>query len=215
MDPKIEERFKNIARSKTLKNIVTAFGLDKKAVLDLGCSYGEFLIHFGSGSVGVTLSKEEAEYGKKKGLDIRYGNIELDDFISEEKFDVLFANNVFEHLYSPHHFLCAIKKYLKSDGMLILGVPCIPAIFPLLRLKKFRGSLAVSHINFFTRATLIKTAERGGWKPITIRGFHFSQAIIDRLFDLAYPHFYVVAVPDPDFTYAEKRMKELIGYINV
>lgn len=204
MDLKIEKRFENTSKSKTFQNIIRIFDLDKKAVLDIGCSLGEFVARFGKGSTGITIAKDEAAYGKNKGLDIRYGNIESDDFILEEKYDAIFANNLFEHLYSPHNFLRKIKKYLKLNGILILGVPCMPKIVSLLHINKFRGSLAVAHINFFTRDTLIKTAERGGWKPITTRGFHFASKVIDHLLDPIYPHFYVVATPEPDFKYSEK-----------
>jgi len=212
----IEKRFANVEKSKTFKNIVKKFNLDKKTVLDIGCGYGEYLIHFGNGSVGITIVKDEVEYGKTKGLDIRYGNIESDDSIVEEgKFDCIFANNIFEHLYSPHNFLCKIKKYLNHDGILILGVPCIPKITFLLRFNKFRGSLAEAHINFFTRDTLIKTVERGGWNIIMVRGFHFKNGFIDYLLNPIYPHFYVVASPNWGFKYPEKRMKELLGYSNL
>lgn len=214
-DPDIEIRFKNVSKSKTFRNIIRTFDLDKKAVLDIGCSFGDFLIHFGGNSTGITISKEEVDYGKKKGLDIRYGNVESDDFVLKERFDVIFANNLFEHLYSPHNFLCKIKKYLKDDGILILGVPCVPKIVSLVHLSKFRGSLADLHINFFNRYTLIKTVERGGWNLITIRGFHFANKFFDKLLDLIYPHFYVVAKPNPNFQYPEKRLKELTGYSDV
>ena len=215
MDTKIEKRFENTSKSKTFNNIVRIFDLDKKSVLDIGCSFGEFVARFGKGSTGITITKDEVEYGIKRGLDIRYGNIESDNFVLEEKYDAIFANNLFEHLYSPHNFLYKIKKYLKPNGILILGVPCIPKIVSLLHTNKFRGSLAVAHINFFTHDTLIKTVERGGWKPITTRGFHFANKFIDHLLDPIYPHFYVVATPDPDFKYSEKRMKELVGYIDI
>jgi SAM-dependent methyltransferase len=208
----IENRFKDVAESRTFNNILKILDLDKKSVLDLGCSYGEFLVHFGIGSVGVTISKDEVEYGKGRGLDIIYGNIESDDFLLEEKFDTIFANNLFEHLYSPHHFLCKIKKYLKPGGVLILGVPCIPKIVFLLNVNKFSGSLASAHINFFTKDTLVKTVEKGGWHMMMTRGFYFIDRFFDRLLNPIYPHFYVVASIDPDFKYSEKRLKELAGY---
>lgn len=212
MDPTIEKRFENTARSKTLRNIIRAFALDKKAVLDIGCSFGEFTALFGAGSTGITIARDEAAYGRRRGLDIRYGNIEADDFSLLRTYDCLFANNLLEHLYSPHAFLCRIKRFLKPEGILVLGVPCIPKIVPLLHLRKFRGSLAVAHINFFTRDTLIKTVERAGWKALMTRGFHFSHAGIDWLLNPLYPHVYVVASIDPTFVYAEKRKKELRGY---
>lgn len=215
MNEKIEKRFANVGKSVTFRNIVETFDLGTKPVLDIGCSYGEFTAKFGKGSTGITISEEEAVYGTSKGLDVRYGNIESDSFDLNAEYDALFANNLFEHLYSPHHFLCKIKKYLKPNGILILGVPCIPKLTSLLHLRKFRGSLAVSHINFFTRDTLIKTVERGGWKLITARGFHFKNKIVDHILDPIYPHMYIVATMDSDFEYADKRKRELMGYNDV
>ena len=68
MNPEVEKRFKNTAQSKTFRNIVGAFGLDKKTVLDIGCSFGEFLINFGKDSVGITIAEDEVEYGGRRGL---------------------------------------------------------------------------------------------------------------------------------------------------
>jgi SAM-dependent methyltransferase len=212
MDAKTEKRFTDVSRSKTFGNIVRTFALDRKAVLDIGCSFGEFVAAFGPGSTGITISEAEAEYGRSKGLDIRHGNIEDAGFALDRKYDIVFCNNLFEHLYSPHSFLLKIKDYLAPGGILILGVPCIPKVVSLMRFRKFRGSLADAHINFFTKNTLVKTVERAGWKPLTVRGFRFANAAVDHLFDAAYPHFYVVAVPDPTFTYSEKRQRELAGY---
>lgn len=207
-----EKRFRAVERSKTFQNIVSSFDLRNKAVLDIGCSNGEYLIHFGKDSVGFTISHDEVACGKIKELDIRYGNIEEDKVNIKETFDVIYANNIFEHLYSPHAFLIKIKPYIKPDGLFILGVPCIPKIVFLLHFLKFRGSLAVAHINFFTKDTLVKTVERGGWKVQAVRGFRLKNGLLDRLLNLIYPHFYVIATPDPDFRYHEKRLKELEGY---
>ena len=208
----MQKRFDGVSRSKTFQNIVRTFALDKKAVLDIGCSFGEFLVHFGDGSVGISISHEEVAYGKGEGLDIRYGNIEEGELALTEQFDVIFANNIFEHLYSPHDFLNKIKKHLAPNGILILGVPCIPKVVSLIHIRKFRGAFAEQHINFFTRDTLIHTATRAGWIPQMTRGFRFLNPHVDALLNPIYPHFYLVATLDPDFHYTEKRMKELSGY---
>lgn len=212
MDPAIERRFENVSRSKTFRNIVTTHALNTKSVLDIGCSHGEFLAHFGKGSVGVTIIEDEVTYGREKGLDIRLGNIEDESFSLPETFDVVFANNIFEHLYAPHTFLREVGTYLKPGGILILGVPCIPKIVWLSRFRKFRGAFARAHINFFTRETLLHTMRHGGWQVQEIRGFRLRHPWLDWLLNPIYPHFYAVAVPDPAFSYGAKRMKELAGY---
>lgn len=215
MGGNMQKRFDGVARSKTFRNIIGTFQLDRKSVLDIGCSYGEFLTHFGKGSVGISISNEEVAYGKEHGLDIRYGNIEEGDLPLTEQFDVIFANNIFEHLYSPHDFLNKIKKHLKPGGILILGVPCIPKIVSLTHIRKFRGAFAEQHINFFTRDTLINTAKRAGWMPQMARGFRFRNGFVDALLNPIYPHFYLVATVDHNFQYSEKRMRELSGYSHI
>ena len=210
-DTQTQKRFDNVSRSKTFRNIISTLNLDKMSVLDIGCSYGEFLAHFGPGSCGLTLGHDHVEYAKRHDLNVKYGNIEEGD-LSIGRFDVIFANNIFEHLNSPHKFLITIKKYLKDDGILILGVPCIPRIRSLMCLEKFRGSLASAHINFFTRETLKLTAERAGWTVFQVRGFRFASKCLDSLLNPIYPHFYVITKIDKDFVYSSKRMKDLAGY---
>lgn len=210
----IQSRFDGVAKSQTFKNIVSEFDLGNKAVWDIGCTYGEFLMYFGKGSEGVTIVQEETDYAITRGLAVVTGNIEDPGFSVEKKFDVIFANNIFEHLYSPHNFLMKIKKNLAPEGLLILGVPCIPKIVSLLRFKKFRGSLASNHINYFTRDTLVKTVESAGWRVEACRSFHFAHPFIDKMVHWIVPHFYIVARPNPSFEYSWKRKKELAGYGN-
>ncbi len=192
---RIEKRFQAVTKSHTFRNICNTFELENKSVLDIGCSYGEFLTHFGKGSAGITIASEEVRYAQEHNLNVIEGDIENKVLVSsiQEKFDVIFANNIFEHLRSPHSFLIEIKALLKKDGILILGVPCIPKITALLQFKKFRGSLASQHINFFTRDTLRLTVERAGWNINTVQGFRFKSSMIDHTLDTIYPHFYVIA----------------------
>lgn len=213
---KIEQRFAAVARSKTFKNILDAHSLGTKRVLDIGCSYGEFLAHFGPGSVGLTIIRDEAEYGTKKGLTIKVANAEERlPFVADEKFDIIFANNILEHLYSPHAFLVRMRSLLREGGSIIVGVPCIPRIPLLMRFRKFRGSLAGNHINFFMKDTLQKTVERAGWLVHSTRSYHAASVVMDRAFDLISPHFYVNAVPDPAFGYANKRKAEVEHYTTI
>jgi SAM-dependent methyltransferase len=207
-----ERRFELVRHSRSFNILLDTYQLRTKAVFDIGCTYGEFLIHFGKGSTGVTVSKEEADYGVARGMDIRVANVEDTHFSAAKHYDVIFANNIFEHLYSPHRFLIESKKWLTDDGRLILGVPCIPKIVSLLNAPRFRGSLAQEHINFFTKSTLVHTVLRGGWHIEAVRGFHFSYGPMDHLFDFAYPHFYVIAKKNLQFQYPERRLRELAGY---
>ncbi|HEX8994089.1 MAG TPA: class I SAM-dependent methyltransferase [Candidatus Paceibacterota bacterium] len=209
-DP-VERRFLNVSNSKTFRNIGDAFELKKKMVLDIGCSYGEHLAHFGKESTGITINPTESEIGKARGLDVRLGNAE-ERLPINRTYDAIYCSNLLEHLHGPHRFLHDIRSALKPDGILILGVPVIPSPSTLMRLRKFRGALANSHINFFTANSLRLTVERAGWSVETVRGFRVRNAPADRLIRWLYPHLYVVATPIADFEYSAKRKLELAGY---
>lgn len=211
----IEERFRQIAASRAFGNILPAYDLGRKAVLDVGCCHGEHLVHFGPGSRGLSVNPEEVAYGASRGLDIRLANVEQDELAEEQgAFDFVFASNVFEHLYSPHGFLVKIRRCLRPGGLLMVGVPVVPGLASLLRLRPFRGSLATAHVNFFTRHTLRLTVERAGWVVSRVRPFYFRSALLDALLGPVSPQFYAVATVDPGFRYHEKRLKELQGYLD-
>jgi len=201
IDPKIQSidaRFDAVSRSRTFRNIVTAFQLGEKSVLDLGCSFGEHLAHFGDGSTGITITPEDAAEGVRRGLDVRIGDAEQKLPI-EKAYDAIYCSNLLEHLQAPHRFLADIRSVLKPGGVLVLGVPVVPFPPMLMSVRKFHGALAVSHINFFTGDSLRLTAERAGWRIRAVRGFRLKSGLLDRLAFYLYPHLYVIAEPDPDF----------------
>jgi len=90
-------------------------------VLEIGSSHGRFvkeLSENGYQSVGLELDREICEWAKlKTGCDIRCKTI---DDIEDEKFDVIFANDVLEHLYDPKEFICKLSNLLKPNGKIIL-----------------------------------------------------------------------------------------------
>jgi SAM-dependent methyltransferase len=190
---------------------VASHSLDTKSVLDIGCCNGEHLAHFGPGSTGVTISAEEAKEGSARGLDVRVGNVE-EHLPIEKSYEVVYANNILEHLYSAHRFLYDIRESLHPDGVLILGVPVFPYPHFLMKARKFRGALADAHINFYTRKTLITTVRAAGWHILEARTYRIGIPFIDTLLADISPHIYIIATPDTSFAYSEKRKKELAGY---
>lgn len=206
------ERDQRVARSRTFKNLRVIFALDGKAVMDIGCGNGEYLRHFGHGSFGITTTPEEVENGKSKNLDIRLANAEdFSSFAYKQKIEVIWANNLLEHLLSPHAFLAKLRKKMPEESVAILGVPVVPFPSFLLHLPYFRGALASNHISFFTRKTLALTARYAGWKVLTIRPFFFRNKWLDTLVSPFTPHQYLVVRPDLNFTYPAKKVREWVS----
>ncbi len=210
MENEIEKRFTLVYGSSTFKRIADTYDTYNKKVLDMGCGYGEYMQRFGKNSVGITTTKAEVAYGTSHNIDLRFGNVELlhDILPLQKEFDVLWGNNLFEHLLSPHAFLVNLKQYAKDDALLILGVPMIPKISSLMKVKKFRGALATPHINFFTKEAFRLTAQRAGWDVLDVRSFAFGFALLDRATNMLMPHLYLIAKNNPTYTYPPKKVKE-------
>lgn len=210
MENEIEKRFKMVKSSSTFKRIADEYRTESKKVLDMGCGHGEYMQRFAKNSVGITTTKSEVAYGLAHGIDIRFGNVELlqHTLPLQKEFDMFWGNNLFEHLLSPHAFLVNLKQYAKDDAILILGVPMIPKIFNLTKLRKFRGSLASPHINFFTKESFRLTAERAGWEVLEIRSFFFKSKMLDKLTSVFMPHLYLVAKNKASYTYPIKKVNE-------
>jgi SAM-dependent methyltransferase len=210
MEQEIEKRFKMVYGSSTFARIAKTYDTYNKKVLDMGCGYGEYMQRFGKNSVGITTTQGEVDYGKAHNIDIRFGNVELlkNTLPVQKEFDMFWGNNLFEHLLSPHAFLVNLKQYAKDDAILILGVPMVPKVVSLIKLKKFRGSLASPHINFFTKDTFKLTVERAGWNVLDIRSFAFSSPTLDHATSSLIPHLYLVAQNNPNYEYPVKKVKE-------
>ncbi|MDB5194404.1 MAG: methyltransferase domain protein [Parcubacteria group bacterium] len=208
------ERFEGVNLSRTFKNICDRFGLGSKAVLDIGCGYGQYLTHFGKGSVGITTAEEEVEFGKSRGLRIVLGNAERLDPNLGAHFEAFWANNIFEHLLSPHAFLMKLKLLAHDDALIIIGVPVVTSLPFLMRVTAWRGPLASNHVNFFTARTVGLTVGFAGWKPIEVRPFIFKSRLLDALVRPFAPHMYVIARNIPNFTYPPKKVGEWIGDIH-
>jgi len=166
---------------------------------------------FGRNSLGVTTTLEEVDYGKKNDLHIVYGNVEkISELNLASDFEYIWANNLFEHLLSPHAFLVRLKTVSSESTHIILGVPVIPKITSLIKWKYFRGVMASNHINFFTHTSLGLTVERAGWNVACVRPFIFKNYFLDSLARPFAPHVYVVAKNDSHFKYPPKKIKEWV-----
>lgn len=95
-------------------------------VLDIGCGWGEApkfaAERYGVEVVGVTVSENQAEYGRQlcKGLPV---DIRLQDYRElDEKFDRVFSIGMFEHVgYKNYDTYMEVSRHcLKDDGLFLL-----------------------------------------------------------------------------------------------
>jgi cyclopropane-fatty-acyl-phospholipid synthase len=95
-------------------------------VLDIGCGWGEALKYaaetYGVQGVGITVSQEQAEFGRQlcTGLPVE---IRLQDYRElDEHFDAIFSIGMFEHVGALNYrtYFEVARRCLREDGLFVL-----------------------------------------------------------------------------------------------
>ena len=134
------------------------------SILEIGCQSG------------YLLSQLQRKYSCRS-VGIEPGNVPpgpdnitfINDFfpsekLGDEKFDVIIAQAVLEHVFTPLDILKSIKKHLNPSGIVIVQVPDCTGHFETGDL----GLFGHEHISYFTTATLEFAIRLAGFSPINI-----------------------------------------------
>lgn len=97
-------------------------------VLDVGCGWGEALklaaVRHGVSGVGVTVSREQAEFarGLCRGLPIEIRVQDYRDLPGDTRFDRAFSIGMFEHVGVKNYatYLDVVRRRLSDDGLFVL-----------------------------------------------------------------------------------------------
>lgn len=93
-----------------------------------------------------------------------YKKQSVENFDFENKFDVIFAGDLIEHLSNMGLFLDSCKRNLKDDGKLILTTPNCFALFNIIeKVFKKEPSVNSDHTVYFNFLVLKKLLEKNGW----------------------------------------------------
>ena len=92
-----EERFRRV--SHRVSFALDRWPLEQAAVLDVGCGYGNALLHFGEGSLGIDNSREAVDFCREAGLTAIQADMERDDLdaVPDGSFDFVWVSDVLEH----------------------------------------------------------------------------------------------------------------------
>lgn len=143
-------------------------------VLDVGCATGYIGRELRKKSctvIGVENDAAAAKAARRYYTKVLEGDLELPTSLRlpTHAFDVVLCLDVIEHLTHRADLLRAIRRWLKTDGVLILSTPNIAHVS--IRWQLLRGSFAYtswgildkSHIHFFTKQSLTKLLEETGY----------------------------------------------------
>ncbi|MDA8763112.1 class I SAM-dependent methyltransferase [Flavobacteriaceae bacterium] len=164
-------------------------------VLDVGCGEGSFLkLLQGENRElwGIELIEKQAKKAKETFKNIFSGPVEDNlSKLPENHFDVVFFNDVLEHLSDPYSVLEQIKKHLKKDGVVISSIPNIryhSALMSLLFKKDWKyeshGIMDKTHLRFFTNKSIVRMYEEAGYSIISHKGINLTRSLKPWLYNI-------------------------------
>ena len=143
---------------------INAQGIKSGKALDIGTGFGlwtHFLKKKGFEVQGIEINKSIARYTQDK-YQIPVSDIPIEEFNSDEKFDLICIFDVLEHLEEPEVILSKLKTMLTPKGILYIQVPNVIG----LKYPYNHGLGLPYHIWQFDPQTLKKLCLKSGLKPV-------------------------------------------------
>lgn len=138
--PTGEGTFGEIAANAAIADIIGHYGSDfaGKRVLEIGCSNGYILNKLrekGAICTGLEPGPQGEIARNKYGLNVLRSTVE--DAVFAEKFDIIYSNNVLEHISDLGALFSKTDSHMKNGGAFIAAVPdtrrqmreCTPSLF--------------------------------------------------------------------------------------
>lgn len=169
-----------------------------KTFLDVGCGNGtmaaEIKVKHNVEAWGVEYMDVEAEKAKDILDNVFSGAIEENlKNLPDNYFDVIYFNDVLEHLTDPYNVLNKIKAKLSTNGVIISSIPNIRyhgAMRSYLFRKDWKyedyGVMDFTHYRFFTSKSIQRMYEEAGYKIVSHKGINKSKSLKPYLLNLLF-----------------------------
>jgi SAM-dependent methyltransferase len=118
---------------------------------------------------GFDLLEKDVKEARADGFDIEVGDAET--YLTSEKYEVVFAGDLIEHLSNPGLFIDCCYKNLRTGGKLVLSTPNTYSFAKLLRVILRRTNeppVNPEHTFYFTPRTLEQLVSRHGFRLVEI-----------------------------------------------
>lgn len=136
------------------------------SMLDVGCGAGHYMAEMkakGWAVFGSELSPAAVRAGRSIGLDIRPGEL-VESGFAPKTFDFVRSNHSFEHIPDPDTTLTEMRRLLKDDGKLFIGIPNWGGAFPRVFGKYWWNFGLPVHTHNYTIRGIVSAMERHGFR---------------------------------------------------
>ena len=135
---------------------------------------------------GVEISQEAVDWAEKLGRKVTCSTIE--DFKTDQKYEVISALDVLEHISRPVDFIQTVRDLLVETGIFLINVPYEGSFSAKLSGKKWHALLPPEHWFYFNKKSLRQILENGGFETL-------DSKVISKSFSLSYIFLTVINSP--------------------
>jgi len=167
-----------------------------KMILDVGCADGSFsriIKDRNKAEVwGIEYMPEEAKKASTKIDHVLSGTCEDNiDKLPNDYFDVIYFNDILEHLVDPYKVLERVKNKLSKDGIVISSIPNMryhSALKNLILKKDWKygnhGVMDKTHLRFFTKKSIYNMYVEAGYDVIEHKGINVTKSLKPWLYNI-------------------------------
>jgi len=139
--------------------------------LDLGAGSGAFTLSLsklwtGKDVIALDISEDCIQKCKSLGLKTHLGPIET---VTSDSIDVIFMNDLIEHVFDPFLLLKECKRVLRPNGLVYIATPNGEGF----DFKIMKGSTVnitpPEHLQYFNPVSLVKLLQRVGITPVLVQ----------------------------------------------
>lgn len=159
------ERMISAFRARRAKKVLGVRKIGR--VLDIGCGRAlllQYLKSQGWECYGTELSESLASHVQEtSGIEVRTGELR-DMGFDEGSFDVVTAYHVLEHISNPKATLTEVRRLMKPDGLLVVGVPNLASVQARMSGGRWFHLDVPRHVVHFTPDTLGRMLRECGFE---------------------------------------------------
>ena len=137
---------------------------DRGRLLDVGCGFGFALDFWQRSGRGEAVGVELADYGaigsRLLGVTIHAEFLQDCAALAGQRFDVVYASEVIEHVPDPRAFAALAARWVADDGVLIMTTPAAAFVTPENRSTTLLAALAPGFHGFLLSASAFEEAAR-------------------------------------------------------